>query len=120
MSKEMRLATAKAEQVTLALANLKLRERLRNQSIRDPLTALFNRRYLEETLERELRRSVRHGRPLTVIMLDLDHFKTFNDSFGHAAGDAVLQASGDLLQTFLRKEDIACRFGGEELAIVLS
>lgn len=117
-SKE-RLATAMAEQIALALANLKLRERLRNQSIRDPLTALFNRRYLEETLERELRRSVRHGRPLTVIMLDLDHFKTFNDSFGHAAGDAVLQAAGDLLQTFLRKEDIACRYGGEELAIVL-
>src|SRR5580658_9782154 len=117
-SKE-RLATAMAEQVALALANLKLRERLKNQSIRDPLTALFNRRYLEETLERELRRSVRHARPLTVIMVDLDHFKTFNDSFGHAAGDAVLQAAGDLLQTFLRKEDIACRYGGEELAIVL-
>jgi diguanylate cyclase (GGDEF)-like protein len=119
ISSKERLATAMAEQVALALANLKLRERLRNQSIRDPLTALFNRRYLEETLERELRRSVRHGRPLTVIMLDLDHFKTFNDSFGHAAGDAILQASGDLLQTFLRKEDIACRYGGEELAIVL-
>jgi diguanylate cyclase (GGDEF)-like protein len=117
-SKE-RLATAMAEQVALALANLKLRERLRNQSIRDPLTALFNRRYLEETLEREVRRSVRHARPLAVIMLDLDHFKTFNDSFGHAAGDAVLQAAGELLQTFLRKEDIACRYGGEEFAIVL-
>ena len=117
-SKE-RLATAMAEQVALALANLKLRERLRNQSIRDPLTGLFNRRYLEETLERELRRSVRHARPLTVIMLDLDNFKTFNDSFGHAAGDAVLQAAGELLHTFLRKEDIACRYGGEEFAIVL-
>jgi diguanylate cyclase (GGDEF)-like protein len=114
-----RLATAMAEQIAVALANLKLRERLRNQSIRDPLTALFNRRYLEETLERELRRSVRHSRPLTVVMLDLDHFKTFNDSFGHAAGDAVLQAAGELLQSFLRKEDIACRYGGEEFAIVL-
>jgi diguanylate cyclase (GGDEF)-like protein len=114
-----RLATAMAEQVALALANLKLRERLKNQSIRDPLTALFNRRYLEETLEREIRRSVRHTRPLTIIMLDLDHFKTFNDSFGHGAGDAVLKATGQLLFTFLRKEDIACRYGGEEFAIVL-
>jgi diguanylate cyclase (GGDEF)-like protein len=118
VSKE-RLATAMAEQIALALANLRLRERLRNQSIRDPLTGLFNRRYLEETLERELRRSVRHARPLAVIMLDLDHFKDFNDSFGHGAGDAVLQAAGELLHTFLRKEDIACRYGGEEFAIVL-
>ena len=116
---KVRLATAMAEQVALALANLKLRERLRNQSIRDSLTGLFNRRYLEETLERELRRSVRHARPLTIIMLDLDHFKTFNDSFGHAAGDVVLQAAGELLHTFLRKEDMACRYGGEEFAIVL-
>ena len=108
-----------AEQVALTLANLRLRETLRAQSIRDPLTGLFNRRYLEESLEREIHRASRNGTPLSVLMLDLDHFKRFNDTFGHDAGDAVLREWGGFLQVRVRFEDIACRFGGEEFAIVL-
>src|ERR1041384_6680240 len=81
-----------AEHIALALANLKLRETLRTQSIRDPLTGLFNRRYMEESLERELRRAERHSHPVGVIMIDLDHFNRFNNTFGHQAGDALLQA----------------------------
>jgi diguanylate cyclase (GGDEF)-like protein/PAS domain S-box-containing protein len=92
---------------------------LREQAIRDPLTGLFNRRYLDETLPRELSRCQRSSEPLAVAMLDLDHFKRFNDAYGHAAGDRVLQAVGDLLHRSLRAGDIACRYGGEELAIVM-
>ena len=108
-----------ADSVSLALANLKLRERLRDQSIRDVLTGLYNRRYLEETLDRELRRAERDHLPLCVLMLDIDHFKRFNDSFGHAAGDDVLRALGRLLGRQLRVEDIACRYGGEEFTLVM-
>ena len=89
---KQRLAVAIAENLALALANLKLRETLQNQAIRDPLTGLYNRRYLEETMDRELHRSRRLKAPLGVVMMDLDHFKDFNDSFGHAAGDALLSA----------------------------
>lgn len=92
---------------------------LREQAMRDPLTGLFNRRYLDETLPRELIRCQRSVEPLTVVMLDLDHFKDFNDCHGHEAGDAVLRAIGDLLQQFLRSSDIACRYGGEELTLIL-
>jgi len=116
---EQRLAEAVAEHVALALANLSLRERLRSQSIRDPLTGLFNRRYLEESLDRELCGAARKQRPLAVIMLDLDHFKRFNDTFGHEAGDVVLREVGKLLQRNLRGEDIACRYGGEEFVLIL-
>lgn len=108
-----------AEHIALTLANLRLRDTLRVQSIRDPLTGLFNRRYLEESLEREIHRSSRNGTPLSVLMLDLDHFKRFNDSFGHDAGDAVLREWGGFLQVRVRFEDIVCRLGGEEFAIVL-
>ena len=87
-----RLAVAVAEQFALALAHLRLRETLRSQSIRDSLTGLFNRRYMEETLERELRRAEREGRSLAVVMLDVDRFKRFNDTHGHEAGDLVLAA----------------------------
>ncbi|MBI2525540.1 MAG: diguanylate cyclase [Candidatus Rokubacteria bacterium] len=114
-----RLAEAVAEQVALGLANVKLREVLRSQSIRDPLTGLFNRRYMEETLEREVRRSQRAGRPMAVIMADIDHFKQINDNFDHDAGDAMLREMGALLQRNLRREDIACRYGGEEFVLVL-
>ena len=108
-----------AEAMAMALANLKLRETLRNQAIRDGLTGLFNRRYLEETLERELSRDKRSGIPLGVIMLDLDHFKEYNDTYGHNAGDELLCALGQLIQDQVRQEDIACRFGGEEFLLIM-
>jgi len=114
-----RLARALAEQIGSAVSNLRLRETLRNQSIRDPLTGLFNRRYLEETVERELRRAERHHTSLGVIMLDIDHFKQFNDRFGHDGGDALLRELGPMLQKTVRKEDIACRYGGEEFLLAL-
>jgi diguanylate cyclase (GGDEF)-like protein/PAS domain S-box-containing protein len=108
-----------AEDMALALANLRLRESLRSQAIRDPLTGLFNRRYLEETLGRELGRVKRVGAPLGVIMMDLDHFKQYNDTFGHSAGDELLSALGILLKSQIRGEDIACRYGGEEFLLIL-
>jgi len=114
-----RLAKTLAEQAALALANLKLREVLRTQSIRDPLTNLFNRRYMEESLDRELARAVRKNSPISVMMIDVDHFKQFNDTYGHEAGDLVLRSLGNLLQTQLRKEDIICRYGGEEFIVIL-
>ena len=114
------LTAAACEQMALALASLRLRETLRTQSIRDPLTGLFNRRFLIESLERECRRSVRAGRPLSVLMIDIDNFKIFNDTFGHEAGDVVLREVGTMLRTFFRGEDVACRYGGEEFALVLS
>lgn len=112
-------ATAAAEQLSLALANLRLQETLRQQSIRDPLTGLYNRRYLEESLARELARCKRRGLPLALMMIDVDHFKDFNDQHGHDGGDAVLAAFGRLLQAHVRTEDIPCRFGGEEFVLIL-
>lgn len=116
---KQRLAVTVAEQIALALANLKLRETLRSQSIRDPLTGLFNRRYLEESLERELHRARRNQHSVGIIMLDVDHFKQFNDTFGHEAGDLLLQELGLLLQRYTRGVDIACRYGGEEFLLLL-
>jgi diguanylate cyclase (GGDEF)-like protein len=113
------MSIAVAEQIGLALANLRLRETLRAQSIRDPLTGLFNRRYMEESLERELLRATRSQRPLGIIITDLDHFKRYNDTFGHEAGDLLLRELGTFLKTQLRKEDIACRYGGEEFVLIL-
>jgi diguanylate cyclase (GGDEF)-like protein/PAS domain S-box-containing protein len=111
--------TTVAETMTLALANLKLRETLRNQAIRDSLTGLFNRRYLEETLEQELSRQERADTPLGVIMVDLDHFKNYNDTYGHNAGDELLVALGHTIQDQVRRGDIACRYGGEEFLIIM-
>jgi diguanylate cyclase (GGDEF)-like protein/PAS domain S-box-containing protein len=116
---QQQLAVTVSEHLSLALSNVRLRETLRHQAIRDPLTGMYNRRYMEESLERELRRAARHGTPLGVMMLDLDHFKRFNDTFGHAAGDVVLREVGHLLQHYLRGEDIACRYGGEEFTLIL-
>jgi len=116
---KQRLAMTVAEQLALSLANLKLRQTLRAQSIRDPLTGLFNRRYMEESIEREARRAERRQKPMGVIMLDVDHFKSFNDQFGHDAGDNLLRELGRLLQDNVRKEDIACRYGGEEFTLIL-
>ena len=92
---------------------------LREQSVRDHLTGLFNRRYMEATLERELIRAARKHLSLGIIMLDVDNFKHFNDTSGHAAGDAVLQEVGSLLLEHIRGEDIPCRYGGDEFIIVL-
>jgi len=116
---KQRLAMTVAEHIALSLANLKLQETLRSQSIRDPLTGLFNRRYMEESLEREMRRAVRGRHPVGIIMLDLDHFKQFNDAFGHEAGDTLLREVGTVLQRSIRGEDIACRYGGEEFTLIL-
>ena len=113
------LAVTVADHISLALANIRLRETLRYQVIHDPLTELFNRRYLEETLAREIFRVKRKGASLGVFMLDLDHFKRFNDTYGHEAGDNLLRALGQFLQVHIRQEDVACRFGGEEFVLIL-
>lgn len=115
----VQLIETAAEQLAMALSNLQLQERLRIQSIREPLTGLFNRRYLEESLARELARCERRGLPLAVMMLDVDHFKQFNDTHGHPGGDALLAGLGKLLQGLSREEDIACRYGGEEFTLIL-
>ncbi|HVD02157.1 MAG TPA: diguanylate cyclase [Candidatus Dormibacteraeota bacterium] len=113
------LARTVAEHVALAMANFNLRETLRVQSIRDPLTGLFNRRYMEETINREIPRATRYARPLGIILFDIDHFKDFNDEFGHAAGDTVLSSLGEFVRAHIRSEDIACRYGGEEIVLIL-
>jgi diguanylate cyclase (GGDEF)-like protein/PAS domain S-box-containing protein len=113
------LAANFAERIALALANLRLRESLRTQAIRDPLTSLFNRRYMEETLERELRRAIRHHHSIGVIMIDADHFRTINNTVGHGAGDAMLQAMARFLQGQIRLEDTPCRYGGDEFVLIL-
>lgn len=107
------------EQIALAVANLRLREKLRNQSIRDPLTGLFNRRYAEETLQRELIRCERHQTSLCIALLDVDHFKKFNDTHGHETGDEVLKQIARYLQQQIRGGDVASRLGGEELMVIL-
>jgi diguanylate cyclase (GGDEF)-like protein len=105
--------------LALALANLRLRETLRQQSIRDPNTGLYNRRYLEETSSRELRRMERSGQPMAMIMLDVDHFKQFNDTFGHEAGDLVLKQVASTLLDHARESDVVSRYGGEEFALMM-
>lgn len=116
---EERAVKTLTEHLALAVANLNLRETLRTQSIRDPLTGLFNRRYMEESLHREFRRALRKESPLALVMVDIDHFKMFNDSHGHEAGDAVLRELAKLFQVHLRDEDIASRYGGEEFLLIL-
>jgi diguanylate cyclase (GGDEF)-like protein len=113
------LAISMTEHVSMALANLSLRETLRYLSVRDPLTGLFNRRYMEETLLRELMKAERTNRKFGVIMLDLDHFKSFNDIHGHDAGDSMLREFGGFLMNNIREYDIACRYGGEEFICIL-
>ena len=113
------IATALADAMSLALSSITLRERLRNQALRDPLTGLYNRRFLEEMLERFSQDAERRRAPLSAIMIDLDHFKMLNDQFGHATGDAVLRQVANTVMATLRGSDVACRYGGEELAILL-
>jgi diguanylate cyclase (GGDEF)-like protein len=114
------LATSLAEQASLAFANLMLRETLKYQSVRDPLTGLFNRRHMEESLQRLLLRAARNGSSLAVLMADIDYFKRFNDAFGHEAGDVLLRDLGTLLVAEIRGGDIACRYGGEEFLLILA
>ncbi len=114
------LALSFAESIKMSISNLKLREALREQAIRDPLTGLYNRRYLENVLPRELNRSVRMQRPMAIVMVDIDHFKRFNDTYGHKAGDLVLQAVARNMTEFLRGSDLACRYGGEEFVLLIS
>jgi len=116
---ELSFKTTFAAQVGLSIANIKLREALRTQSVRDALTGLYNRRYLEEVLDREVRRASRAAQSLGVLMIDLDHFKSFNDTYGHDAGDAVLREIGVSLTKGIRAEDFVCRFGGEEFVVIL-
>lgn len=116
---QMSFKTTFASQVGLSVANIRLRDALRAQSTKDPLTGLYNRRYLEEMLSREIRRAIRSEQHLSVLMLDLDHFKKFNDAYGHEAGDAVLRETGSFLVRNIRAEDFVCRFGGEEFVVVL-
>jgi diguanylate cyclase (GGDEF)-like protein len=119
LESSLNLASNVAEEVGLALANLNLRETLHEQSIRDPLTGLYNRRFLEDSLIRELSRARRKTHPLSIILLDIDHFKRVNDTFGHGAGDMVLRRLGLVLQAYVRESDIACRVGGEEFSVLL-
>src|SRR5260370_13918724 len=115
-----RRTIAVAERVALVLANLKLRELLRNQSIRDALTGLYNRRYLEESLNRELHRANRANRNVSLVMLDLDHFKHFNDTFGHQVGDILLKEVAGVIKSRMRAGDLACRYGGEEFSLIIA
>jgi len=105
--------------IKLSLSNLRLREKLREQSLTDLLTGLGNRRYLEDNLSRELARTLRRDATACVAMLDLDHFKEFNDKYGHNFGDMLLHRLGEMLRTNLRQSDLKCRYGGDEFVIVL-
>jgi diguanylate cyclase (GGDEF)-like protein/PAS domain S-box-containing protein len=117
--KKENLALRISDHLGLALAKLKLQEALQHLSVRDPLTGLYNRRYMEESMQRELIRAVRQGKEVGVIMLDIDHFKRFNDTFGHDGGDALLRKLAKFLQKHVRGSDIACRYGGEEFTLIL-
>lgn len=108
-----------SEQTSLAIANLRLQDKLRQQSMRDPLTQLFNRRYLQETLEREISRARRNKQEMCCLVIDIDHFKKFNDTYGHDGGDALLVNFAKLLSQNVRNEDIVCRYGGEEFVVIL-
>jgi diguanylate cyclase (GGDEF)-like protein/PAS domain S-box-containing protein len=110
---------ALTDRVGPALANLNLRDSLRELALRDGLTGLYNRRYMEDALDREIHRAERSGKPVAVVMIDIDNFKRFNDKFGHDAGDFVLSALARAITKNIRPADMACRYGGEEFCIVL-
>lgn len=108
-----------AENLALGFANVQLREALHQQAIHDRLTGLYNRRYMEEVLERELRVAQRYARSLALVMTDIDHFKGLNDTYGHDAGDVVLKVVAGCIHGRVRTADVACRYGGEEILLIL-
>ncbi len=114
------LAVSTADNISLALTNLKLRESLKTLSLHDPLTGLFNRRFMEETMDREIIRATRLNQSLIIAILDIDHFKNFNDTYGHNAGDLALKQVGAILKGFRSGLDVSCRFGGEEFILILT
>ena len=114
------LETRLASDIAYGIWNIRSREALRDLSIKDPLTGLFNRRYMDESLAQEQARSLRNRLQLAVIMIDIDDFRNFNDNFGHDAGDAVLRSLGEVFRRNARGSDVACRYGGEEFVLILS
>jgi diguanylate cyclase (GGDEF)-like protein len=116
---QQRLFVNMADRYAMSLTDLRLRETLKVQAIRDPLTGLYNRRHMEASFHREISRAQRHEQPLGVIMIDIDHFNVFNDTYGHDLGDRVLSEIGTFILGNVRDEDIACRYGGEEIIIIL-
>jgi diguanylate cyclase (GGDEF)-like protein len=119
VAEQRRLGLVCAEQISLAIANAKLRDQLRDQSIRDALTGMFNRRYMLEISRREFARAGRSGHCVSILSMDIDHFKKFNDNHGHDAGDTVLRAVADILKSSFQDENVVCRFGGEEFVAIL-
>jgi diguanylate cyclase (GGDEF)-like protein len=113
------MALTLSEYLSLSIANVKLSESLSRQSIQDPQSGLYNRRFMEESLQREMLRAARKQTHIGIIMGDLDHFKKFNDVYGHAAGDKIITQIGKLFKERFRGSDIACRYGGEEFLIIL-
>lgn len=114
------LAKSVAEAISLSLANIQMRDTLRDEAIRDPLTSLLNRRYMEETVLREINRSEQQDYPLGIIIFDIDHFKSINDTYGHSVGDKVIIELGNYLKKFTLMSDIACRYDGDEFVLVLT
>jgi diguanylate cyclase (GGDEF)-like protein/PAS domain S-box-containing protein len=113
------LSSTISEYLSLSIANIRLSEKLASQSVRDPLTGLFNRRYMMESLQREILRAERKNTTIGIVMADIDHFKQFNDKYGHAAGDELLMHVGNFLKSKIRRADVACRYGGEEFILFL-
>jgi diguanylate cyclase (GGDEF)-like protein len=113
------MALTLSEYLSLSIANVKLSESLSRQSIQDPQTGLYNRHFMEESLQREISRAARKQTSIGIIMGDLDHFKKFNDVYGHAAGDKIIVQIAKLFKDKFRGSDIACRYGGEELIVIL-
>jgi diguanylate cyclase (GGDEF)-like protein/PAS domain S-box-containing protein len=118
-SSKLMILNTMLEHYSLSLLNLRLHKTLKNQSIRDPLTGLFNRRYMDESLRREMFRCKRHGASTGLIMMDVDHFKAYNDTYGHEVGDVILKELAAFLKSHTRDEDILCRFGGEEFILLM-
>jgi diguanylate cyclase (GGDEF)-like protein len=113
------MLTLVASQVALAIANARLYTRTRELSVTDELTGVHNRRHFQQMLQMEWKRAVRFERPLSVVMLDIDHFKEYNDTYLHVEGDKVLKRIGRILRTNLREVDTVARFGGEEFVLLL-